>query len=222
MTRASIAALLWLAPALAAAQIPGVPVDSLTPPQMERVEVDVPEYDGHGVRLWFAPTGAPRATLRVDVLVASSGREAADAAAWLEQTVAGELAPLPGLGDDARGDASIVAFVRDNVFVVVQRVGEAGDARVSAAGLDAAIQAAPRRSAPRAPPIAVPALAEGTTLLQLPAAILAAHVVATGSASARRTRAGWVLVRRGAAPWTVTVVATDALLRRSRVEASGR
>ncbi|MGE0791964.1 MAG: hypothetical protein AB7S26_40190 [Sandaracinaceae bacterium] len=241
MTRASLLAAVAIVlvgwTTTATAQIAGVPVGSLTPAGMQRVDVEVPEHEGHGVRLYFAParagsatvrpgaddsTSLPRATLRVDVLVADDAAAAAAALAWIEQTVTREMPQIASLGDRGWGDTSIVAFVRDNVFVTVQRVGEGVDARAHALAIDAAIARAPRRGAPAAPRIQIPVPAEGVTALPLPAEILAAHVTATGSVYARRTRAGWALVRRGDGPWTVTVMTSDALLRRSRVESSGR
>lgn len=216
-------ALAWLAPALASAQLAGVPIDALTPEGMERVDVSVPEHEGHGVRLDFAPEGEgePRATLRVDVLVAPSARAAIEAADWHERTITGELAAIPGLGDRARGGPSIVVLVRDNVFVVVRRIAPQVDCVPHAIAIDAALEAAPRGAPRSALRLAIPPLAEGLTPLQLPAGVAGAHVLATGSASARRTRAGWAVVRRGAGPWSVTVHACDALLRRVSAERSG-
>lgn len=216
--RAALAFALCLAPALASAQLAGVPADALTPAGMHRVEVEVPEHAHHGVRLYFAPEDQARATLRVSVLVAPTARDAAAALDAFEATVAGELASLPGVGDRALGGASLVAFARDNVFVVVQRLDAQTDCRPLAAALDGAVRAAPR--GPSASPARLGAPAPGETL-QLPPGVLAAHVLATGAAAARRTAAGWAVVARGDGAWTVTVLAADAMLRRVRVERSG-
>lgn len=219
MMRLTLALLVWLAPAVAAAQIAGVPVDALTPDGLERVDVSVSELANHGVRLTYAPAGQRAASLRIDVLVAPDARTAADAAAWFEQTVAGDLPPLTGLGDDARGDAGLIALRRDNVFVVVRSIdGRGGDCRAHAAAIDAALRAAPRGRPAADATLAIPALEPGLTPLQMPDAVLAAHVHASGSAAARRTRTGWSVLRRGDGPWSVRVVAADRLLR--RIEAS--
>ena len=205
-------------PALASAQRGGVPVDSVTPAGLERIEVNVPEREQNGVQLFFAPHGQTRAEVRIDVLVAPSHREATEAMRFFEETAAGELPNVTGLGDEARGDAGIVALVRDNVFVVVRRIGGGHDALAIARVLDLVIEAVPR-SAPGSPVrLAIPELVQGVQLLQLPEGVLEAHVVAGGSASARRTGRGWVLTRHGSEPFTVSVVACDRMLRRIRAQ----
>jgi len=221
MKRLALASMLWLLPAIASAQIAGVPVDSLTPDGLARVDVSVPEHARHGVRLTYAAEqGAP--ALRLDVLVASDARAAADAAAWFEQTVAGDLPALARLGDDARGDAGLVAFVRDNVFVVVRSIdGRGGDCRARAAAIDAALRSAPRGRPVSDARVRVGDLGPGLTPLQLPDSVLAAHVVASGSAAARRTRDGWSVRRRGDGAWTVRVLAVDRMLRRIEATRNG-
>jgi len=222
MKRLCLALLVWLAPAAAAAQIAGVPVDALTPDGLERIDVAVPERASHGVRLTYAAAGQATPALRIDVLVAADARAAADAAAWFEQTVAGELPALAGLGDDARGDGGLVALLRDNVFVVVRSIdGRGGDCRARAAAIDATLRAAPRGPATSRARVSVPALAPGLTAVQLPDAVLAAHVAASGSAAARRTRAGWAVLRRGDGAWSVRVLAADRLLRRIEATRTG-
>ncbi|MEZ4336977.1 MAG: hypothetical protein R3B82_10145 [Sandaracinaceae bacterium] len=219
--KAALAFVLCFAPALASAQIAGVAADALTPAGMTRVEVEIPERETDGVWLYFAPEGATRATLRAQVYVAPSAQAARDAEALHAQSIAGDLDALSGLGDRASGGASMLTFVRDNVFVVLQRLGGQLDCRPAAHAIDAALRAAPRGPATTRLAVEIPMLVEGTNALQLPAAALGAHVVASGSAAARRARDGWVVTRRGGEAWSVTVLAADAMLRRVRVERTG-
>lgn len=219
--RATLAFVLCFAPALASAQIAGLPADALTPAGMTRVDVEIPERETEGVWLSFAPEGTTRATLRAKVYVAPSAQAARDAEALHAQGIAGDLDSLAGIGDRASGGAAMITFVRDNVFVALQRLDGQADCRPAARAIDAAIQAAPRGPASARLRVEIPALVEGVNVLQLPSAVLGAHVIASGSAAARRTRAGWVVVRRGTAGWSVTVLAADAMLRRVRVERSG-
>ena len=203
-------------PALASAQRAGVPVDSVTPAGLERIEVNVPEHEQNGVQLFFAPPGRALAEVRVDVIVASSHREAIAAMSFFEQTVANELPLVRGVGDEARGDAGLAVLVRDNVFVVVHRLAGNRDALAIARALDAEIERAPRGGAVSPVRLSIPEPGEGANPLQLPEGVLEAYVVAGGSAAARRTSRGWVLTRQGSEPATVSVVACDRLLRRLR------
>jgi len=200
-----------LTPSLAAAQIAGVPVDALTPDGMHRVDVNLPFHAG--VQLFYAPEGQARATLRVDVEVGSDAADAADAAAWFVRTSAGALPRLDGVGDHARGASDLVAFVRDNVFVVVRPLTQGPDGVSIAHRLDDVIQRAPRGSTASAP-VALPALTTGSNALQLPGWVLASNVEARGAASARRTRGGWVVSLGESAPYGLTVQTCDAMLRR--------
>lgn len=218
MTRLIVLLVVLASPALAYAQRAGVPVDSVTPAGLERIDVNVPEHEQNGVQLFFAPHGQARAEVRIDVLVASTHLEATARMRFFEQTVAGELPFVGGIGDEARGGASLAALVRDNVFVVIHRIGGVRDALAIARSLDAVILSAPRGGVDSPVRLSIPQLGEGVQPLQLPEGVLEAHVVAGGSASARRTSRGWVLVRNGAEPATVSVVACDRMLRRLRLE----
>lgn len=212
----AIALTLW--PAAASAQLA---LDALAPAGLDRVEIDVPVEPELGVRLYFAPAGERVATLGVEVHLAPSAAEARRLAAAHVAMVSGELAPLAGIGERAWGEATHVAFVRGDAFVVVRRLRGEEDCRARALELDQAIVVAPRR-APPAVAVALPDLGQGATPVALPPEIVAAHVIATGSAAARRTRSGWVVVRRGGGPWSVRLVACDAWLRRADAARDGR
>lgn len=198
----------------ALAQVRGVPVEALTPAGMHLVDVDVPEVDRVPVRLRFAPAPQGRAEVLVDVLLEDDAPSAGAAAAWFRETVSGELPAIAGIGDAAVGDAGLVAFVRDDVLVVVRRIAGAHDVSSIARSIARAID--PARSAggphlavaPRDPQV-------GETIPIHVAGALALHVTADGPAQARRTRSGWVLSRSGAGPITLRVVIVDRLVRRS-------
>jgi hypothetical protein len=190
-----------------------VPVARVTPPSFELVDVDVPDLESEPVRLRFAPAGQRRAELLVDVRIAGDRRGAQDAAQWLRETTAGPLRALEGIGDAAAGDAGFVAFVRDEVFVVVRRIGGAHDAVAIARGLDAALLERIDAPLPGAF-VRVPTQVEASAPIVLSPEILAAHVLVEGPGLARRTPAGWTIARTGAGPLAVRVIAFDRGLRR--------
>ena len=217
-TSVALAFALALSPTAASAQLA---LDALTPPGLDRAEIDVPAEPELGVRLYFAPEGERAATLGVEVHLAPSAAEARRLAAAHVSMVSGELAPLAGVGERAWGDPTHVAFVRGDAFVVVRRLRGEEDCRARAREMDESILVAPRR-APPAVGIALPDFAQGITPIALPPEVVAAHVIATGSAAARRTRAGWVVVRRGGGAWSVRLFACDAWLRRAEAARDGR
>lgn len=190
-----------------------VSVERVTPPGFVLVDVDVPALESEPARLRFAPEGQRRAELLVDVRIASDRRGAHDAARWLRETTAGQLGELEGLGDAAAGDAGFVAFVRDEVFVVVRRIGGAHDARSIARGIDHALLERRELPLPRAF-VEVPPQVDGTAPIQLAPEIVGAHVTVEGPGLARRTPSGWLIERSGPGPLTVRVVAFDRHLRR--------
>lgn len=211
----------WLAPAFASAQLAGVAADALTPEGMERVEVNLPEEAHHGVHLYYAATGQSRPTLRIEVYVAVDARDAAEVAERFVETTAGELPSLVGVADGARGDAGLVIFRHQNLFVAVRELSHgAHDCVALSRAIDLRLAGAARGSSRSALRLSAPELSEGLNAIQLPADALAAHVTASGSAYARRTRSGWVVERRGEGPWSVAIIATDGQLRRTRVERS--
>lgn len=195
----------------------GVPVLSLAPDGMALLDADVPSAQDHPVALAFGDPRTKEPAVLVDVLVAPS---AAAARAALAAFVRSASLPLPareGIGDVAYGGAALLAFARDNVMVAYRRL-DAGIDAVALAGIaDAAILDAPfgrPAAAARAglelvsgragdPPVRIPA-GEGS---------IASRVVVDGPAYARRTSAGWLIVRTGEGTVRAGVVAVDDLLR---------
>jgi len=197
----------------------GVPADSLTPADMDRVRVRAPSVPGQPVRLTYAAAGTTRAQVLIDVVVAADGGEAKQALTHWRHQLTRELDPVAGIGDEAYGTGGSVAFVRDNVMIAVRCVG--GSADVTAIAVDAAraVAAAPTgRPRATASSVAVPrALAVGEAFeLAPPAGALAADLRTSGPVRARRTATGWRLTRTGDGAVDVTLVAVDELLRVAR------
>ena len=212
---------LCLATGIASAQTrAGVRPEALAPPGLRLTEVVAPDTLDGPVRLSFAPAAQQAVEVRMEVWVARDAAHALRRLDWLRETVAGDLPALSGPGDRAFGDARLLAFVRDNLVVVVRVAAGAHDALDLARRADAAVQRAPR-GAPDAAPVdlLLPAAQQvGVALpVELRGDVLGAHVSASGAAYVRRTRRGWVLTRTGEAPHRVRVIAVDSLLRLTAV-----
>ena len=195
----------------------GVPLESLTPPGMQRLSIEAPSAPDRSVRLSYGSEASVR--VRVEVLI---GRDGAEARAALEDWRRALVRP-PGaveLGDGGYGEGPLWGWVRDNVFAAVRIVDGEADGAAIAAHVDEAVKAAPAGEATAA---AVPDRVyddgqPGETPLPLsfPAGLVAASVRVCGPGYARRTRDGWVLVRTDPGAVTVRVLGVDALLRVTR------
>lgn len=196
----------------------GVLPEQLVPAGLHLVDVTVPAVDARSVHLGLAPTGQRTSTHTLDVDVAADATTARARLTWFRQTVSGEFPAIRGLGDEAYGDAGLLAFVRDNVFVVVRRIAAGGDVAPLAAHIDRAIAAAPAgATSASSPSLRLDEIDEGESrAVQTPADLLAMHLVAEGDAYARRTRTGWVVTRTGPGEYRVRVRVVDQRLRQSR------
>ncbi|MBI5489405.1 MAG: hypothetical protein HY905_18880 [Deltaproteobacteria bacterium] len=213
--------LLGLAPAGALADGPaahgGVPLDTLTPSGMQRLSIEAPAAAGRPVGLTFGEAGTPE--VRMEVFI---GRDGAEARAVLEDWRRTLVRPPPEaeLGDGGYGEGPLWGWVRDNVFVAVQRVAGEADAEAIAARVDEAVKAAPAGAATAA---VIPErvlddaqLGDDPLPLPLPSGLVAARVQVCGPGYARSTRDGWVLVRTDPGVVTVRVLGVDDRLRVTR------
>jgi hypothetical protein len=219
--RTIICLLAWLVPAAVFAGEPvihgGVPVDALTPAGMQRLSIEAPTAAGRPVRLSFGASGT--AEVVMEVLVAADAASARAALDDWKRTM--QLAP-PGeaLGDAGYGGGTTHGFVRDNVFAMVRRVAGEADAAAIAAQVDAAIKNAPAGD-PTLAAVAVQSfddaqLGADPVPLAFASGLIAANVSVCGPAYARRTAAGWVLVRTAPGAVTVRVTGVDVFLRVTR------
>ena len=213
--------LLGMVPAAADADEPaahgGVPLESLTPPGMQRLSIEAPSAPDRPVRLTYGAEASVE--VRVEVLVGRDGAEARAALEDWKRTLVRSPAAVE-LADGGYGEGPLWGWVRDNVFVAVHLVDGQADAAAIAAHVDEAVKAAPAGEATAA---AVPDRVyddgqPGETPLPLsfPAGLVAASVRVCGPGYARRTRDGWVLVRTDPGAVTVRVLGVDALLRVTR------
>ena len=219
--RTIICLLAWLVPAAVFAGEPvirgGVPVEALTPAGMQRLSVEAPTAAGRPVRLSFGASGT--AEVVMEVLVAADAAGARAALDDWKRTLQ-LVPPAEALGDAGYGGGSTHGFVRDNVFAMVRRVAGEADAAAIAAQVDAAIQAAPAGE-PTLDAMPTQAfddaqLGADPVPLAFASGLIAANVSVCGPAYARRTAAGWVLVRTGPGAVTVRVTGVDAFLRVTR------
>jgi hypothetical protein len=123
----------------------------------------------------------------------------------------------PSLADTARGRAGLVVLARHNVAMIVHATVDEVDAARIAAIAALAIDQAPRGAAMPAQitsPTLPRALAVGASApIALPAELVAARVVATGDAYARRTPNGWMITRTGPGDFRVRITGVDRYLR---------
>lgn len=190
----------------AAAQRTGLPVDSIAFAGTQRTDIDA--SDPHGaVRVTFSGSR----TIQLDVRVEATSAAAHAALQDIVRTTAGELPSLQ-IGEGAFGDDTYVAFVRENIVVVVR----SDAARSDAQALDRLIGQAPRGTPNLdSVQVTVPQLEPGTpTAVEFPRDVLSAHLVVRGPATARKTRSGWVVTRTGAGEIRFETSVCDALLRR--------
>ena len=201
-----------LLPLAAHAQRAGVDVETLSP---GAAIVDVSVSDHGLASIYFAPPHAHQAaTLRVDVRVASDANGARTAAAWFRETTSGALPELAGIGEHGAGDPGLIAFVRENVFVVVRAIQDGADVRALAQSIDAAIQRAPARLSASAPVhVRTPARVGELVPVSLPQDVIGAYVVASGAGYARQTPRGWSIVRTREGAIRARIATVDRWLR---------
>jgi hypothetical protein len=197
----------------------GVPVDALTPVDMERVSVRVPAVETQPVRLRYAVAGADEPSVLVDVVVADSAAAAREAVDLYLHQLSRELDPVAGVGDVAYGSDTLLVFAEDNIMIAVRRVsaGTPGGADVASIANRAvvAVKAAPR-GAPEVEAVtaAVPkSLARKPQSLTLSRAVLAADLRVEGPARVLEQGAAWTIARTGEGDVRVRVTAVDELLR---------
>ncbi len=194
----------------------GLPVDWIAPPGLTRLFVTAPSAVGLPVRLSYGAPGASHADLIVDVLVAPSVAGARAALGRWRERLTGVADAVSGLGDEAFGGPTHVAFARANVFVVVRRLDGIADAIAIAGDVSRAIDAAPLgQPVARLPRVEVSrTLALGAPApLVLGGDVIAASVTAEGPAAVRQTPTGWAVTRTADGPIRVQVISVDSSLR---------
>jgi hypothetical protein len=163
-------------------------------------------------------TRTPRVVLRA--LVASDAATARAALRAFAGSSSRGLSAIPDLGDAAYGGGALVGFARDNVLIAYRVLDGSADALTLARAADAAVLAAPVGD-PAAAATAETSFGDGRAgdvSRPLPggAARFATSVALDGPGYARRTGAGWVVVRTGAGPIRARVVGLDEHLRQTR------
>jgi len=173
----------------------GIPVELLTPPATQLVDVQLSAVADQPVRLAYAPRDGAGSRVYLDVYVAPDEAGAHAALERERESVAGTFEAQAGLGDHAYGDGDLIAFCRDNIFVAIRAAGGL-DMLDWAHTLDQAIQRSvvgtPRASASLG---RMPALRPGQAPVhhEFPNEVLGSMVLANGMSTARRTARGWLL-----------------------------
>jgi hypothetical protein len=199
----------------AAAQRAALDVDSLAPAGLRLIDVRVRDQESIPVRLSFAQSGS-RAEISIDVSLERDAASARHSLRRLVDTTQGELPAVDGIGETALGGTALLAFVRENVFVIVRAIAPDRDALEIARHLDAAILRAPRGTPRASTRIQIPDVQEGTTRpIETSEDVLALHAYASGDVNVRNTRGGWVVSRVGSGEARISVVVVDRSLRRS-------
>ena len=199
MKQASLMVMVLLAvtwSSTAAAEVrAGVPVEVLTPPGTQLVDVQLSAVADQPVRLAYAPRDGEGSRVYLDVYVAPDEAGAHAALERERESVAGIFEARSGLGDYAYGGGDLIAFCRDNVFMVI-RSARGHDMLSWAHALDEVIQrsavGSPRASATltRMPDVSP---GQASVHHEFPNQVLGSMVLAHGASMARRTERGWRL-----------------------------
>ena len=210
--------LLAFSPHFASAQVrAGLDVERLTPASMSLLDVQLAAVPEQPVRLVYAYQGQSAPVRFIDVYVGSSAADARRAFLLYLESLAVVPALRASLGHGAFGEGDLIAFHRDNIFVVLRDL-EGGSVEDAASRIDRLIQRAPAGS-PRAPNnlARLETLAPSSSRVhQFPRQVLAAHIQATSEgAAARRRGEGWFLSAGADTPAGFTVRVADRRLRQT-------
>jgi len=195
----------------------GIPVSAVAPDGMTLLSTAPPPAADHPVALAFGEPSRGEPAVLVDVLVADDAAIARAALEAFLRTSARSLPPRKGIGDAGYGGAGAFGFTRDNVMIVYRSLDGDSDAEALAGIADAAVLAAPfgRATADRIPAVESEAGQAGDppTPVRVGDAFLSSRAIVDGPAYARRTEAGWLIIRTGEGPIRAEIVAVDDRLR---------